>query len=205
MSNLLQTNNSENNLTLLAQKVDNTYREGLSIYTESIANYTLEIEGLRSQIETEKKLIEPLESKLLGIEREKEHEERSLNKLHDIFTQKLHSIDELRTEYVDLMDTDAYEKVLSKKQSELQLALDEFEESEITLLKQELEHINLLTSLTPKQHQIAELEESLKKLILQKEYYALKNLQQLPQLALDAPEEITTEIIEEHKVEETKS
>ncbi|CAA6820047.1 MAG: Unknown protein [uncultured Sulfurovum sp.] len=205
MSNLTQTNHTEDKLTLLAQKIDNTYREGLSIYTDTIANYTLEIEEIKSQINIEKELKEPTETKLRAIQKEKDHEERFLQKLNEVFTQKVHSIDELKTQYVDLMDDSSYSKILKQKENELKLALDELEEVELTLLQQELECINLQTALAPKQQSIIQLEEKLKKIELKKEYYALKNLQQLPQLALETNDEITTEVIEKEEVETNKS
>lgn len=205
MSNLTQTNNSKDNLTLLAQKVDNTYREGLSIYTETIANYTLEIEEIKNQIKLEKELKEPTEIELREIQKEKEHEARFLQKLNESFTQKVHSMDELKTQYIDLMDENSSSKIVKQKENELKLALDEIEEVELTLLQQELECINILTLLAPKQQSILQLEEKLKKLELKKEYYSLKNLQQLPQLALESNEEITTEVIETDEEESNQS
>ncbi|HHD75586.1 MAG TPA: hypothetical protein ENK82_02270 [Campylobacterales bacterium] len=204
MSNLTQTN-SEESLTLLAQKVDKTYKEGLSIYTETVANYALEIEELKSQIKLETEQKEPQEKQLLQIEQSRDHEARFLEKLNEAFNQKVHSIDELNKEYAELMDEKAYEKIFNKKKNELQLALDELEEVEIALLEQELAHINLLKVLTPKRNSILQLEEELKKLNLQKEYYSLKNLQQIPQLALESVDEISTEIIETDEVETPKS
>ncbi|CAA6808003.1 MAG: Myosin heavy chain [uncultured Sulfurovum sp.] len=205
MSNLTQSKNIQDDLTLLAQKVDSTYKEGLYVYTEAVANYALEIEELKSQIKLEKKLNEIEEIELSNIKRDRDHEERFLEKLNETFNQKIHSINELKTEYADLMEQNNYEKILRKKKSELQLALDELEEVEITLLQQELEHINLLKILAPKRKNIVQLEEKLKKLELQKEFYSLKNLQQLPQLVLETSDEITTEVIEEDSLESNKS
>ncbi|CAA6805160.1 MAG: Myosin heavy chain [uncultured Sulfurovum sp.] len=202
MSNLSPSKELDNNLALLAQKIDTTYKEGLSIYSEALNNHTIEIEELKNQINREKKAKEQEEQQLNTTQQERKFQEQLLQKLNDTVSQKIHSINELKTQYADLIDEKEYQKILSQKESKLYLTLDEIEELEITLLEQELEYINILTKLIPKRQNIIQLEEDLKKLELKKEYYALKKLQQLPQLSLESYDEITTEIIEDNSKEE---
>lgn len=200
MKELTQTqNNNENieqNLTLLAQKIDNSYKEGIQHYTEALTQFNLEIKALKNQIETLDNANKHEEEKLKILEKEIDYEERFLQKLNENFTQKVNSIDELKTQYSHLIQNDEYNTILQKKINELQLALDEIEELEITLLQQELERVNLLILLNPKQQKILELKENLNKLELEQEYYALNKLQQLPQLAHENSNEIPVEIIE---------
>lgn len=200
MKELTQTQNNnekiEQNLTLLAQKIDNSYKEGIQHYTEALTQFNLEIKALKNQIETLDNANKQEEEKLKILEKEIDYEERFLQKLNENFTQKVNSIDELKTQYSHLIQNDEYNTILQKKINELQLALDEIEELEITLLQQELERVNLLILLNPKQQKILELKENLNKLELEQEYYALNKLHQLPQLAHENSNEIPVEIIE---------
>ena len=207
MNNLTPTtkheDKSEQHLALLAQKIDNTYKEGMYIYSEKLSQYALEIENIKAQINALYKAKDTQEQELKTIEKELDHEERFLKKLNETFNLKIHSIDELKTEYADLMEANEYNKILKRKTNELSLALDEIEEVEITLLQQELERINLLKKLNPKRQEISALKD--KKLELEKEYFSLKKLHQLPQLSLESEEEITTEIIENDSKEAVNS
>jgi len=200
MNELTQTQNNnekiEQNLTLLAQKIDNSYKDGIQHYTEALTQFNLEIKALKNQIETLDNANKQEAEKLKILEKEIDYEERFLQKINENFTQKVNSIAELKTQYSHLMQSDEYNTILQKKINELQLALDEIEELEITLLQQELERVNLLILLNPKQQKILELKENLNKLELEKEYYALNKLQQLPQLAHENGNEIPVEIIE---------
>jgi len=205
MNELTPTNPKEkieHNLTLLAQKINNSYKEGISAYTETLSNYGLEIEALKNKIYTLHKAYKVEEEQLKFIEKERDHEARFLQKLDDAFTQKVLVIHELNTQYASLMERSEYTNVLKRKKNELQLFLDEIEEVEITLLQQELERINLLIILNPKRTKILQLQEDLKRLEREREYYSLTKLQQLPQLAIEPnQDEIPTEIIEKDEEE----
>lgn len=205
MSNLTPTTNSEeNNISLIAQKIDNTYKEGMSIYTEALNQYNMESEELKSQIDAFYKAKSSDEQQLSSLEKEIDHEERFLYKLNEGFNLKIHAIDELKTQYSDLIDENEFKKIVKRKENELHLALDEIEEVEINLLQQELERINLLTQLSPKRQEIMQIKDKLKKLEREKEYFSLKKLHQLPQLALEKEHEITTEVLTNTETELTK-
>ncbi len=106
-----------------------------------------------------------------------------------------HSIEELNTEYKELVDEAGYTKLLVKKRRELYKIQEKIEAIEITFLSHELERINTLAILEPQRQTIDTLKENIKVLELEKEHFTSTKLHQLPQLGLGNKEN-TEEIVD---------
>lgn len=188
------TENIQNTLTLtsstgtsvpsIINEIDNYYKQGAIAYAEGVSRYNVEIEKLLNGIEKEVNDKQKEEKILLVLEQELAIDNRMLEQLQDEFMQKLHSIEELNTEYKELVDEAGYAKLLVQKRRELYKIQEKIEELEITYLSHELERINTLTILEPKRQTIDTLKENVKELELEKEHFASTKLHQLPQLGL---------------------
>jgi len=168
----------------IINEIDNYYKQGVLAYSEGINNYNLEIDKLQNLIDIEIKNKEKDEGTLLNIEQEIAIDARVLENLQDTFMQKINSIKELNIEYKELVDDRGYTKLLSRKTRELLQIQEELEALEITQLSHELERINSLHILEPKQKHIDSLKKNKKELILEKEHFASTKLHQLPLLGL---------------------
>jgi DNA repair exonuclease SbcCD ATPase subunit len=98
--------------------------------------------------------------------------------------QKINSIEELNTEYKDIVEASEYSKLLKRKAKELHSVQNEIEELELTYLNYELERINHLEILEPKRREIETIKENLKELELEKEHFSSTKLHQLPLIGL---------------------
>jgi len=193
---------AENQLSMMAiSKTENYYKQGIRAYEEGIHQYVMEIEKLKNQINAQAKNNEKEEQALLVIESRIASEERLLERLNEQFSQKVKSIEELKIEYRDMIDGAEYNKLLSRKKKELFEVLDEIEELEITLLGKELERVNLLDKLEPRQRIIEELEANLRELELEKEHFESTRLHQIPQLHTkenNSEDVVDTVVMEKH-------
>ena len=200
------TENIQNALTLtstegtyvpaIINEIDNYYRQGAIAYAEGVSRYNVEIEKLLNSIENAVNDKQKEETTLLALEQELAIDHRLLEQLQDEFMQKLQSIEELNTEYKELVDEAGYTKLLTGKRKELYKVQDAIEELELTHLSHELERINCLEILEPKRREIDTLQESVKELELEKEHFASTKLHQLPQMGL-ANNVVTNENSEE--------
>lgn len=161
-------------------EIENHFRQGILAYAEGIRRYTLEIQKLKAQIDAEKKNIEKDEEVLLVLKREVGYDEKLLQKHNETFSLKINSLQELNSEYKDMLDEAEHTKIFKRKKDELQELQDEIDELEMTLLDAELEHINLLLKLEPKRNFIAELQGELKELELEKDHFESTKLHQIP-------------------------
>ena len=192
---LTLTSSSGTSVPAIINEIDDYYKQGAIAYAEGVSRYNVEIEKLQNCIEKAVNDKQEEEKILLGLEQELAIDNRVLEQLQDEFMQKLHSIEELNTEYKELVDEAGYTKLLVKKRRELYKTEDKIEELEITYLSHELERINMLAILEPKRHTIDTLKEDIKELELEREHFASTKLHQLPQLGL-ANKESTEEIVD---------
>jgi len=188
------TENIQNTLTLtsstatsvpeIINEIDNYYKQGAIAYAEGISRYNVEIEKLLNCIEKAVNDKQKEEKVLVALEQELAIDNRVLEQHQDEFMQKLYSIEELNTEYKELVDEAGYAKLLVKKRRELYKIQEKIEALEIAYLSHELERINTLTILEPKRQYIDTLKENIKELELEKEHFTSTKLHQLPQLGL---------------------
>ena len=181
---LIHTLSNGTNIPSIINEIDNYYKQGTLAYAEGISRYKIEIEKLLNSIEKTVNNKRKEETALLAIEQELAIDTRLLERHQDDFIQKLYSIEELNTEYKDVLDEAEYTKLLTGKTRELHKVQDEIEELELTYLNHELERINGLEILEPKRREIDTLQESVKELELEKEHFASTKLHQLPQMGL---------------------
>ncbi len=199
------TENIQNTLTLtssngtsvpaIINEIENYYKQGAIAYAEGVSRYNVEIEKLLNCIEKAVNDKQKEEKILLALEQELAINNRVLEQLQDEFMQKLHSIEELNTEYKELVDEAGYTKLLVKKRRELYKIQEKIEAIEITFLSHELERINTLAILEPQRQTIDTLKENIKVLELEKEHFTSTKLHQLPQLGLGNKEN-TEEIVD---------
>ena len=202
------TQNIQNALTLtsdtgtyipaIINEIDNYYKQGTIVYAEGISRYNVEIGKLLNHIEKAVNDKQKEETILLALEQELAIDNRVLEQLQDEFMQKLHSIEELNTEYKELVDEEGYTKLLTRKRRELHKVEEKIEELELIYLSHELERINALVILEPKRRYIDTLKENVKELELEKEHFASTKLHQLPQMGLanNVVNENTEEIVD---------
>lgn len=197
---LIHTVANGTNIPAIINEIDNYYKQGTLAYAEGISRYKVEIEKLLSSIEKAINDKQKEETVLLAAEQELAIDTRLLEGLQDDFMQKIHSIEELNTEYKDVLDEAGYTKLLTGKTKELHKVQDAIEELELTHLSHELERINCLEILEPKRREIDTLKESVKELELEKEHYASTKLHQLAQMGLanneNDGEVVDTDIVE---------
>ncbi len=200
------TENIQNVLTLtsttgtsvpaIINEIDSYYKQGAIAYAEGVSRYNVEIEKLLNSIENAVNDKQKEETTLLALEQELAIDNRLLEQLQDEFMQKLQSIEELNTEYKELVDEAGYTKLLAQKRRELYKVQEKIDELELTYLSHELERINTLAILEPKRRYIDTLKENVKELELEKEHFASTKLHQLPQMGL-AGNVVTNESSEE--------
>ena len=186
------------------QAIDNAYKKSFSRYQEKLATFTLKIEQLKNRISLKKKSLEEEEQVVTLLENNLLHEEKNFEKLNGKCTQQIEALYALQTEYKNIINEAEYEKILFQKEGTLQVLLSEIEEQELSLLNIELERINRVNLLTPKQNSLKKLEEELKVLELEKIHCESSQLEN--QLLLDEPlakpetiekmETIETEVVE---------
>jgi hypothetical protein len=182
---------SQNNtaqLPAIANEIDSYYKQGAMLYAEAMGRYNIEIEKLQNSIKNATLAKTDEEKKFLEIKQELALDFRILEQLQDEFMQKLSSVEELNSEYKELVDEAQFTKLLLHKKRALAKVESKIEELEITYLSNELERINFLAKLEPKRRHIDTLKESLKELELEKEHFATTKLHQLPQMAFSSNE-----------------
>ncbi|CAA6814674.1 MAG: Unknown protein, partial [uncultured Sulfurovum sp.] len=107
------------------------------------------------------------------------------DKLQVKFSQFINSIEELKSEYKDVLDEVRYEVTLKRKEKELFEFLDEIEVSELTLLNKELERLNRLEFFEPKQMKVKKLKIELKELEMEKSYFESMGLHKVANVQLE--------------------
>jgi hypothetical protein len=180
------------------------YQEGVLEYKESIEAYNIEIEKLKEQIAIQSELCDKEEKNLLLIEHELLFESRAYEKLQLQCTSFLNSIEELQTEYKDILDERHYQATLKRKKKALFDALDDIELAEISLLKKELERLNFLETFEPKQQELKRLKLALKELEMQKRHFESMGLHKVSNVQLENRNfwrETPTEVVDTVEIE----
>jgi len=191
----LRENNLKMDFISKIQEIDNIYQKGASEYTETIHRYNLEIEQLKSDINLKNSKNKKEEKDLLDIENELSYTSRHFETLHNKFNQKLHSINELSTEYKEVLSKEKYNETLIRKEREIFELVDEIEELELTLLKHELQRINIASILSKKQKVVELLESELKEVELKKSYFESIGLKKVTPLQLEGTP-VETEVLD---------
>ena len=203
MMNLPEKVEQEENLTLefigKIQEIDNSYKKSFSLYKEGIAKLNLQIDIVKNKILVQKEALVKDEQEVSTLESSVHHESYFLEKLNVKFTQRVDSLYELQHEYKTSMDASQYEKLLSQKEALLQELLSDIEEQELSVLNIELERINRVNLLLPKQNHLRKLQEELDQLESEKNYFESSQLNATPLLAKQ--EESSVELIETEVLE----
>ena len=181
----LKENSMKMDFISKVQEIDSIYQQGASEYTGTIQQYNLEIEQLKSEINLKNSKNKKEEKELLDVENELNYTSRQFEALHNKFNQKLHSINELSTEYKEVLGEVKYKETLERKERELFELVDEIEELELTFLKHELQRINIASILSKKQKIVEELELELKDIELKKSYFESIGLKKVTPLQLE--------------------
>jgi len=183
------------------------YQKGVFEYKESIQAYNIEIEKLKNKIENESLACDVEEKKLLMIEHELVFENRAYDKLQVKSTGFLNSIEELQTEYKDILDETHYNNTLKRKEKELFDCLDDIEHSEISLLNKELERLNFLEVFEPKKMELKRLKSALKELEMEKNHFESMGLEKVSTVQLENKNfwnDNSSEIVDTVEIESTE-
>jgi len=186
-SNISEIQNGDFKLQLVEKltEIDRHYKEGVFQYKESIQAYNIEIEKLKNQIDSEREYCDKEEKNLLMIDHELLFESKAYDKLQVKFAGFLNSIEELQNDYKDILEESQYTSTLKRKEKELFECLDDIELFEISLLNKELERLNLLESLEPKQVQLKRVKTALKELEMEKTYFESMGLHNVSSIQLE--------------------
>ena len=185
-------------------EIDRGYKHGVLQYKEKIHAYNIEIEKLKNQIDLESEEYKQEEKNIFGIEHELEFENKTYDKLQVKFSQIINSIEELKSDYKDILDEVEYERVLKRKEKELFELLDDIEISELALLNKELKYLNMLESFEPKQIALKRVKIVLKELEMEKSYFESMGLYSVSNVQLDNKsfgKEKSSEIVDTVEVE----
>ena len=164
-------------LSMIVREVENRYREGILAYMDVVAQYEEEIASLKERIAAMKAQSAPLEAKLSLFGEEVRVEERMLERLNATFAQKVASLEEFKSDYTDLVEKGAKEKIEASKTKEIRHLHDDIEESESKLLSIELERLNTLEKLQPLRQEIAKMEQQTVELERKKKHFETTHLQ----------------------------
>jgi hypothetical protein len=207
--NLIEVEKSGFKLQLVDKlnEIDRSYKRGVLEYKENIQSYIIEIEKLKSQIDLEREYSDKEEKNLLMLEHELVFESKAYDKLQVKFSQYINSIEELKNEYKDVLDEARYTVTLKRKEKELFELLDDIEVSELILLNKELERLNIVECLEPKQIQLKKLKIALKELEMEKAYFESIGLHKVSSVQLENKnfwKEEFTEVVDTVEIEYDK-
>ena len=185
--NLVEVEKNGFKLQLIHQlnEIDRRYKNGVLEYKENIQTYNIELEKLKNQIILEHEYCDKEEQKILIIEHELLFESKIYDKLQVKFLGHINLIEELKSEYKDVLDEVRYEVTLKRKEKELITFLDDIEVSELTLLKKELERLNILEYFEPRQMQLKKMKIALKELEMKKSYFESMGLHKVSDVQLE--------------------
>lgn len=144
------------------EKLHNELSTKLLTLVEKKANYEKYIDDTEDFIERKKRELEPLKKALLVTHTEMMILDRQYTELNNDFDKQIKIIEELKFEYKDTMSQDKYSENISRKERELYKLKDAIEHKELELLNRELDILNQIEEIEPKQNVLEELESSLK-------------------------------------------
>lgn len=204
----LKSHSVERQVNNAVSEVVSHYAKGTQVYMESVRHYILHISKLKNKIKTLRDEIKPEEKMLRSLENDIIYSERVLARLNENFEKHISLFEVLDEEYSHIVEKSTQEKILSKKEEELRRLLDDIEELEVNLLNNELQKINLLATLEPKQAEVKQLLVQLKEVELEKEHFEttkLPSLNYLPNMTQSIIEENEEDIVDINVVEEETS
>ncbi|MDQ7046888.1 MAG: hypothetical protein Q9M39_04450 [Sulfurovum sp.] len=180
-----------NTVTMQAiRKVEQHFKQNTSAYMERIQGYNMEMAKIQNSLSRIEKSKEKEETRLLEIQAKLNYETQLFQRLNGNFLQQVASVSELKNEYKEMVNAIEYTKLLKHKEQGLRTLLDEIEELEMILLKEELERLNLLEKLEPQRQSIVELQVALRELELEKEHFESTKIHQIAQLGFMDDNEI---------------
>ena len=162
----------------LFQEILEEYQNGVIEYKEGIRKQSREIKRLRDEIESLKEDISKEERLILKAETQQEFENKDYEALNHLFTQLINSIEELRSNYKEVIDEQKYDSIYKSKKRELTLLLDKIEIRELSLLKSELQRLNMVGLLEPKLKQLNALKATLQEIEVEKEHFEISMIPQ---------------------------
>jgi len=163
-------------VAIALRDIESQYAKGTQTYIEGIRHYTLHIAKLKSQIETLEDENKEQEKALSPLNDDIHYSQRLLDRLNEAFTQQVVTLEALDEVYAQVVEKETQKNILSQKQKELNRLLDEIEELETNLLSHELQRLNVLAILEPKQRQIKQLQTQIREAELEKEHFVTTKL-----------------------------
>ena len=160
-------------------EVQQHFLKGSIAYTEGIHRFNIEIKKLQNSIEWIEKTNQNDEEALLALESEISYDEKVLSRLNDRFMLKIKSLEELKSEYKEIVSDDDYATMYHRKKEAVSEILDEIETFERTLYSRELQRINLLKKLAPIRQELKNYKHNLKNLLLEKGHFESTQIHQV--------------------------
>ena len=172
--------NSNTQVVTALNMLDAIYKENINAYAQKLHDCSRRIEDKKNQLTPLYKEIEPHKEALNTTEKEVDYALRALENLTEKWCQKSMVITELDSELSNLEHSTNEREQILKHRNETVKELDfEIEETELLLLKHELEKQNILLLIEPIEQQIMALKQSIKELEAKKRYIEASQLHSL--------------------------
>ena len=179
-TNQISIEDSKSQVITALSMLDNIYKENITAYAQKLHECTYKIEQINNQIEPLYKELEPHKKSLEKIEKDIEYGVRTLEKLTEKWCQKSMVIDEIDDELNNLKhNSNEREQILKHRNIALKEIDFEIEETELLLLKNELEKQNILLLIEPIEQNIVELKHAIKEQEAKKRYIESSQLHNL--------------------------
>ena len=178
-SNQLIAFNMEKKLLSTINELDRRYKEEISLYSEKLQRYNVDIEKLRAKITVKEKEVSEAERELIADETLIEYESKNFEKLHNELSTKIASLSELADEYKSVLSKEEYSKKVASKKRTLLALLEEISEKESLLLNKELERLNHFSTHKERKKLLEQLQSEVKELELEKSYFESTELQKI--------------------------
>jgi chromosome segregation ATPase len=169
--------------------LDSRYKENIADYAKELHGYTHKIENATIELKHLYEQKAPHTHTLERLEKEVEYGLRMLEHFTEQWLRKTAVASELEREMNRLDSTDS--GVLENRKEDLRQLLEEIEELELSLLKNELERQNTVLRIEPIDQKIRALEKKIQELEAQKRYMESAHLHQISQVAAVTPPRLT--------------
>jgi chromosome segregation ATPase len=178
-------NTAKTDVLIALNALDGIYKNNIRTYAEGLHACTQQIEDAKNRLEVLYKEIEPHSTTLLIHQKEIDFELRTLERFSQEWKESMLVIHALEKELSQLNHSkQAQEQILKNRQDTMNKLNNDIIETEIRLLKHELQKQNIVLLLEPTKREVTVLELHIKKLKSQKHYIEsayLHNLSPLPQ------------------------
>ena len=179
-TNIISIEDSKTQVITALNMLDTMYKENINAYAQKLHDCSRKIEDKKNQLTPLYKEIEPHKKALDTTEKEVDYALRALENLTEKWCQKSMVITELDSELSNLEHSSNDRKKILKHRNQTVKELDfEIEETELLLLKHELEKQNILLLIEPIEQQILALKQSIKELEAEKRYVEASELHSL--------------------------